>query len=365
VRLDRLWLTDFRNYESLDLRLAPGLTVVLGENGQGKTSLLEAIGYLAALSSFRGVPNDALVRGGSERAVIRAEGVRDDRDLLLEAEIPRSGRGRVAVNRQPLRRARDLLGALRTTVFSPDDLELVKDGPGARRRYLDDLLVALHPRNDALRGDLDRILRQRNTLLRQASGRRPDAELLATLDVWDAKLAETGDALGTARQELVDELRPELTKSYAQTSGDRTGVTAEVGAEYDAPWRAEGLEAALARTRTEELRRGVSLVGPHRDELTLTIGGMPARTHGSQGEQRSLALALRLAAHALVTARAGEPPVLLLDDVFSELDESRAAALVTHLPHRQAVLTTAGRVPPGITPDLVVQVTAGRVGEVT
>jgi DNA replication and repair protein RecF len=361
VRLDRLWLTDFRNYESLDLFLAPGLTVVQGDNGQGKTSLLEAIGYLATLSSFRGVPNDALVRQGSPRAVIRAEGEREDRDLLLEAEIPTTGRGRVAVNRQPLRRARDLLGALRTTVFSPDDLALVKDGPGERRRYLDDVLVALHPRHDALRADVDRILRQRNTLLRQAAGHRADAELLTTLDVWDAKFAETGEALGEARDDLLDRLQPELLKSYAQVSGDRAAAAGEVAAVYDAPWRAEGLAAALLKARADELRRGVSLVGPHRDEVVLTVGGMPARTHGSQGEQRSLALALRLAAHAVVTTSVGQSPILLLDDVFSELDEARATALVAHLPSRQAVLTTAGRIPPGVTAELVVRVTAGRV----
>jgi len=301
----------------------------------------------------------ALVR--ERRADGRRPQAGEDRELLLEAEIPTSGRGRVAVNRQPLRRARDLLGALRTTVFSPDDLALVKAGPSERRRYIDDVLVALHPRNDALRADLDRILRQRNTLLRQAAAQRADAELLATLDVWDAKFAETGDALGAAREELLDRLQPELTKAYAQVSGDRAGSAGEVAAVYDASWRATGLGDALANARVDELRRGVSLVGPHRDELVLTVGGMPARTHGSQGEQRSLALALRLAAHAVVTTSVGESPVLLLDDVFSELDETRAAALVTHLPSRQAVLTTAGRVPPGVTADLVVRVTDGRV----
>ena len=361
MRLDRLWVTDFRNYESVDLSLAPGLTVVLGDNGQGKTSLLEAVGYVATLSSFRGVPNEALVRHGCDRAVVRAEGTRDGRVLLLEAEIPTSGRGRVAVNRQPLRRARDLLGAVRVTVFSPDDLSLVKDGPAERRHYLDDVLTALHPRHDALRSDLDRILRQRNTLLRQATGHRADAELLATLDVWDAKLAKAGEAMGVARQELIDRLQPELTKAYAQVSGDRAGSAGDVAAVYDAPWRAEGLLAALSHARSDELRRGLSLVGPHRDEIVLTIGELPARTHGSQGEQRSLALALRLASHAVVAATVGEAPVLLLDDVFSELDEARAGALVAHLPANQAVLTSAGILPPGAQPDLVVRVAGGRI----
>jgi DNA replication and repair protein RecF len=361
VRLDRLWLTDFRNYESLELVLAPGLTVVLGENGHGKTNLLEAIGYLAFLSSFRGVATDALVRRGCERAVVRAEGARGERDLLLEVEITPGGRGRVSVNRQALRRARDLLGALRATVFSPDDLALVKAGPGERRRFLDDLLVALAPRHDATRADFERVLRQRNTLLRQAAGRHGDVELLRTLDVWDAKLIETGEALASARAELVEQLQPGLTKAYAQVSGDGAGGAGEVSSAYDAPWRAEGLTAALAAARADELRRGVSLVGPHRDDLALAIGGMPARTHASQGEQRSLALALRLASHALVTERAGEAPVLLLDDVFSELDEARAAALVAHLPTGQAVLTTAARAPAGVTADLVVRVRNGRL----
>jgi DNA replication and repair protein RecF len=282
--------------------------------------------------------------------------------MLLEAEISTSGRGRVAVNRQPLRRARDLLGALRVTVFSPDDLVLVKGGPAERRRYLDDVLVALHPRHDPIRSDLERVLRQRNTLLRQATGNRADSELLATLDVWDAKLAEAGEAWGAARQELVDKLQPELTKAYAQVSGDRASSGGDVVARYDAPWRAEGLLASLSRARSDELRRGVSLVGPHRDELVFTIAGLPARTHGSQGEQRSLALALRLASHAVVAATVGEAPVLLLDDVFSELDEARAGALVAHLPSSQAVLTSAGLVPPGASPDLVVRVTDGRLG---
>jgi DNA replication and repair protein RecF len=364
VRLDRLWLNDFRNYASLELSVAPGLTVVMGENGQGKTNLLEAIGYLSSLSSFRGVPNDALVRHGHERAVVRAEGLASERPLLIEAELTTSGRGRVAVNRQPLRRARDLLGTLRVTVFSPDDLALVKAGPAERRRFLDDGLVALAPRHDATRGEFERVLRQRNTLLRQCTGGRADTELLTTLDVWDAKLVETGEAMGAARADLVERLAPELTKAYAQVSGDRAARAAEVSAAYDAPWRAGGLAAALTAARADELRRGVSLVGPHRDDLVLSVGGMPARTQASQGEQRSLALALRLASHALTSEQAGEAPLLLLDDVFSELDESRAAALVAHLPSRQAVLTTAGRLPPGVAPDITLRVNDGRVVDV-
>src|SRR4051812_9344096 len=203
MHLRRLWLADFRNYTTADVSPAPdGLTVVRGDNGEGKTNLLEAGGFLATLSSFRGVPNEALVRQGAEQGIVRAEAAREGRELLLEVEIPAAGRGRAQVNRQPLRRAAELLGALRTSVFSPDDLVLVKGGPADRRRYLDELLVAMHPRNEALRADVEKILRQRNTLLKQSGGRL-DSAAAATLDVWDTQLARAGEALAAAREELV------------------------------------------------------------------------------------------------------------------------------------------------------------------
>jgi DNA replication and repair protein RecF len=354
LQLTRLWLHDFRNYESADLSLPPGLTVVRGANGEGKTSLLEGISYLATLASFRGVPNEALVREGAAQAVVRGEGERAGRQLLIEAEI--APRGRVTVNKQRLRRSSDLLDALRVSVFAPDDLDLVKGGPSGRRRYLDDALVALAPKHDALRRDLDRILRQRTALLRQSGGRlTPD--IATTLDVWDAKLVIAGEALADARARLVADLEPALAKAYADVAPER-GV---IGAAYDAPWRAAGLAAGLAAARTDELRRGVCLVGPHRDDLTLRINAMPARTHASQGEQRSMALALRLGAHRLVADALDDVPVLLLDDVFSELDPARSEALLHHLPPGQAILTTAGPVPAGATPDQVVTVTAGRL----
>jgi DNA replication and repair protein RecF len=356
VLVSRLWLTDFRNYTTAETALAPGLTVVIGGNGEGKTGLLEAVGYLATLSSFRGAPTEALVRQGCERAVVRAEGMRGPRELLLEAEVPVTGRARVAVNRQPLKRTRDLFGALRVTVFSPDDLVLVKGSPGERRRYLDDLLVALHPKHDALRAELERVLRQRNTLLRQLGGRLT-AEAAPTLDVWDAKLVEAGEALATAREELVATLEPVVARAYA----DVAGADLVAWAHYEAPWRARGLAAALAIARADEVRRGTSLVGPQRDDLVLELEARPARTHASQGEQRALALALRLAAHRTVTDAVGEPPVLLLDDVFSELDPVRSEALVAHLPPGQVLLTTAGTLPPGAPPDLVLRVTNGQL----
>jgi DNA replication and repair protein RecF len=356
VQLERLWLADFRNYPTADVALAPdALTVVVGGNGQGKTNLIEAVAYLATLSSFRGAPPEALVRTGAASAVVRAEGRREGRRLLLEAEINPSGRSRTLVNHQPLRRAADLLGALRVTLFSPDDLDLVKGGPSGRRRYLDDALTALHPRNAAVRADAERVLRQRNALLKQCRGRL-DPSASATLDVWDAKWADTGEALATARAELVAAVEVPIGKAYDQVAG----APADVGVAYERSW-AGPLAAALAAARDDDVRRGLTTVGPHRDELRLAIGGAPARTHASQGEQRSLALALRLAVHAAVAEAVGETPVLLLDDVFSELDPDRSAALVAHLPDGQALLTTAGAVPDGIRPALTVRVTDGRI----
>ena len=356
MQLERLWLADFRNYTAADVALAPdALTVVVGGNGQGKTNLIEAVAYLATLSSFRAAPPEALVRTGAASAVVRAEGRREGRTLLLEAEINPSGRSRTLVNHQPLRRAADLLGALRVTLFSPDDLELVKGGPSGRRRYLDDALTALHPRNAAVRADAERVLRQRNALLKQCRGRL-DPSASSTLDVWDAKWAATGEALAAARAELVAAVEVPIGKAYDQVAGG----PADVGVAYERSW-AGPLAAALATARDDDVRRGLTTVGPHRDELRLTIAGVPARTHASQGEQRSLALALRLAVHAAVAEAVGETPVLLLDDVFSELDSDRSAALVAHLPDGQALLTTAGTVPDGIRPALVLRVSDGRI----
>lgn len=356
MHLQRLWLTDFRSHASADLTFAPGLTALLGANGQGKTNIMEAVGYLATLSSFRGAPTEALIRQGAASAVVRAEGERDGRSLLIEAELTATGRGRVQVNRQRLARTRDLLGALRVSVFSPDDLELVKGGPAGRRGFLDETLVARRPALDVLRSDLDRILRQRNALLKQSGGRlSPEVE--ATLMVWDAKLVEAGEALADARSALIEDLSPVLARAY----DDVAGRSAHVVARYEAAWRADGLAAALEAARRDELRRGTSLVGPHRDEMVLTIDGLPSRTHASQGEQRSLALALRLAAHRVVTESTGTPPILLLDDVFSELDPDRSWALLAHLPAGQTLLSSATGLPPGATPERTYRIEDGTI----
>jgi DNA replication and repair protein RecF len=363
VQLERLWLTDFRNYEHAELVPAPdGLTVVTGANGEGKTNLLEAVGYLATLRSFRGAPAEALVRAGSDSAVVRAEGRRERRNLLIEAEVRPAGRDRVRLNRQPLRRSRDLLGALQVTVFAPDDLDIVKGGPAGRRRYLDDLLVSLHPRHDAAQAEVERVLRQRNALLKSVAGRgRPGPEVTRTLDVWDAKLADAGEALAAARRGLAAALEPRVAASYrrlAEAAG--LGGRSSIRLAYQASWEGP-LAAALARARDDDLRRALTTVGPHRDELGLWVRDLPARTHASQGEARSLALGLRLGGHQLVGERIASSPILLLDDVFSELDAHRSAALLDGLPDGQALLTTAGALPAGARPAAVVRVDDGKL----
>lgn len=363
MRLVHLWLSDFRCYASVELEAAPGVTVLVGGNAQGKTSVLEAVGWLARTSSFRGAPDAALVRVGSKQAIVRAEVERDGRLQLVEAEVPISGRNRVLVNRQPLPRARDLLGTFRVTVFAPDDLRLVKGGPSERRGELDELLVALSPRYDAVRADYERVLRQRNAWLKTFS-RYDD---LAALDVWDDQLVRAGTELVRGRLKLLARLAAPLGKAYAEVAG----TAASVSGHYEVGW-AEGeldescdvaclLTTALTQSRDGDLERRMSLTGPHRDDWRLCIDGLDARRFASQGEQRSLALAVRLAGHAVVTEVVGEAPVLLLDDVFSELDEQRCSGLVAHLPEGQVLVTTAGRLPPGLEADRVVWVVGGRL----
>lgn len=350
----RLTLSQFRSYERAELDPAPGLTVIIGRNGQGKTNLVEAIAYLSTLSSFRGVPGQVLIRDGAEAASLAIKIDAEGRSIDIETMIARRGPNKTVVNGQRLTRSRDLLGSLRVTVFTPDDLELIKGGPSGRRNYLDELLVALRPSWDLVLTDLDRVLRQRATLLKQTGGRL-DGEVLSTLDVWDARLADLGTRLGAGRRQLVAELSPLVAEAYGRLAGDHPSVQLV----YDSPWMDTGLHEALMATRIDDARRGLTTVGPHRDELRVELRHTPARTHGSQGEQRCLALALRLAGHHLVGERQGSPPILLLDDVFSELDPQRTAALIANLPTGQALLTTAEKIPEQAQPELIVRVENG------
>jgi DNA replication and repair protein RecF len=360
VLVRSLWLSDFRSYTSAELHLVPGFTAVVGRNGAGKTNLLEGLAWLATLSSFRGAPVEAMVRRGAPFAVVRADTEREHRELLIEAQLALSGRNRVQVNRQPLKRARDLLGALRVTVFTPDDLAVVKGGPGERRRFIDDALVSLHPRNDALRSELERVLRQRGALLKQSGGSL-DESAAFTLEVWDTKLVEAGEALARARVDLLDRVRPVLAETYDALSVDSSDPPAKVEVGYESAWWDRGLAEALTAARRDDIRRGVCTVGPHRDDVALSIGGFPSRTQCSQGEQRTLALALRLAVHRVVADEFESAPVLLLDDVFSELDPERSQALLANLPLGQVLLTTAGDLPAGAEPDAVLRVRDGRI----
>jgi DNA replication and repair protein RecF len=356
VRVVQLWLTDFRCFEALDVELAPGLTVLFGANAVGKTSVLEAVGWAGRGRSFRGVPDSALVRAGCSEAILRIEVAEDERRQLLEVAIRAVGANRVLLNRNRLNRTRDLAGLLRVTVFSPDDLELVKGGPAERRELLDDLLSGLAPRYDAARGDFERVLRHRNALLR--AGVR-DADDRTTLDVFDEQLVQSGAELVRGRLRLVERLVPVVERSYAQLAGRESAVETR----YEADWSADPLtidmvdavadtlRGAIAGRRKQEIDRGLTLVGPHRDELRLRLNNLDARTHASQGEQRSLALALRLAGHHVTAELTGATPVLLLDDVFSELDAARADALVRELPPGQTLLTTASVVPHGVEPE--------------
>jgi DNA replication and repair protein RecF len=362
----RLWLQDFRCFSGLELTLPPGFTVLYGANGQGKTSVLEAIGWVARARSFRGVSDALLVRSGAEQAVLRAEVTAGERTQLFEAEIRVAARNRIVTNKQTLAKTRDLYGLLRVTVFAPDDLALVKDGPSERRTYLDDLLGMIAARYDAARADYEKVLRQRNALLR---GGMRDEHARSTLAVFDEQLVVAGAELLRGRLRLAERLTPHVDAAYRALASDARAV----GARYDAEWTdsdidqdalEDQLRGAIERKTKAEIDRGITLVGPHRDEWRLEIGGLEARTQASQGEQRTLALALRLAGHAVVTELVGAAPVLLLDDVFSELDTDRAHALVRNLPPGQTLVTTAGVVPDDIHADVRLRVHDGDIERV-
>jgi DNA replication and repair protein RecF len=414
VHLTRLALTDFRSYAGVELSLEPGVSTLVGPNGQGKTNLVEAAAYVSTLGSHRVATDAPLVRAGAERAILRAAVTSNGRDSLVEIEINPGRANRARLNRAPVSRPRQVLGVLSTVLFAPEDLALVKGDPEQRRRFLDDLLVASAPRYAGVRADYERVLRQRTALLKSLRPRpgrpsRPGTRAYAraaaageaarggpggdgsghngsgqdgtgsdaagpagpaatTLDVWDEHLATAGAQLLAARIRLTASLRPLVARSYSAVSG---GASVEAGISYrqslrmpgvgapsgspsrpgraaadpdepaaDADRLADGLREALAMVRGEELDRGVCLVGPHRDDLDLRIGDLPARGYASQGESWSMALALRLAAFEALRG-AGDDPVLLLDDVFAELDVGRRERLARLAAGAEQVLVTA------------------------
>ncbi|MBP2412694.1 DNA replication and repair protein RecF [Arthrobacter stackebrandtii] len=381
--LEHLSLTDFRSYAQVDLTLSPGVTVLVGSNGLGKTNLVESIGYLSTLSSHRVSSDGPLLRFGTERALVRAQLVRGEQKVMVEVEINASRANRARINRANPVRARDVLGICRTVLFAPEDLALVKGDPGNRRRFLDDLLVVLLPRHSGTRSDYDRVLKQRNALLKSARSQHfsrsgVSESHLSTLDVWDEHLAVIAAELLAARLELLNRLRPHMSEAYAQltdgskllraiyrsslnepekydgaspdTSGPPTaGVPDEVDEGEDLSLfsveeLAEKYRVELASSRRRELERGMSLVGPHRDEVDLLLGQAPARGYASHGESWSIALALRLASfHVLDEDKhvAGNQPILILDDVFAELDAQRRRKLAGMVSTAEQVLVTA------------------------
>lgn len=350
MHLRRLAVVDFRSWESAELDLEPGVSVLVGPNGVGKTNLVEAVGYLATLGSHRVSGDGPLVRRGAEQALVRGTVVHQGRELTLELEIAPGRANRARVNRAPVPRARDVLGILRTVLFAPEDLALVRGDPAERRRFLDDLLVSRRPRLAAVRADYDRVLKQRSALLKTARGARGDRGResdLSTLDVWDGHLARHGAALLAARLDLVDLLAGPAAEAFTEVAPSSEPIAllyrSSVG-EGELPRSADDLEPllldALVRVRRQEVERGVCLVGPHRDDLELRLGPGPAKGYASHGESWALALALRLASYRLLCADDVEP-VLILDDVFAELDERRRRALAGVAARAEQVLVTA------------------------
>lgn len=351
-----LSLADFRSWEFAELELGPGVTTLTGRNGQGKTNLVEAVEYLATLGSHRVASDAPLIRFGAPRAIVRARvqaGLDDPRSLQLEVEINAGKANRASLNRGPLKRPRDLLGALRVVLFSPEDLALVKGDPSDRRRFIDELLTQRWPRLAGVRADYDRVLRQRSALLKSLSGRRGplDEAAASTLAIWDDTLSRLGGEIVHARFQTLSEMAGDVADAYraiAPANNDaRVGYRSSslgLDGEVDLPtWTPQEVAARLleriVERRSEEVARGVTLVGPHRDDLVLTLGPLPAKGYASHGESWSFALALRLGAYALLQADAVEP-VLVLDDVFAELDEVRRARLADRISGAQQVLIT-------------------------
>ena len=355
--IKRLWLTDFRNHLATDVELNKRTTLVIGLNGHGKTNLIEGIHLLSGARSFRGAKVDALVANGKSSAYLRAEVDQNDRSLLVEIELAAQGRSKAQVNKQKVKRFRDLGDTVRIIVFSPDDLEIIKGPPSVRRSLLDETIAIGNAEFRAVRTEFDQILRQRNNLLKQARGRQSE-DLDSNLLIWDAQLIEAAATIGDHRAEFVASIQPVVADFYQRLAGVESGVLLRL----DTDWRDEGLAVALSKYRVDEIRRGMTLVGPHRDDLTVLLESLNSRSHSSQGEQRSLALALRLATYVYVEQITGDQSVVLLDDVFSELDENRARRLVECLPDSQIILTSAtGTVPQGIEPGQTLEVIEGQI----
>jgi DNA replication and repair protein RecF len=349
VFVTSLELVDFRSYEHVQLDFGPGVSTLVGRNGQGKTNVVEAIGYLATLGSHRVASDQPLVRHGAQRAVVRAAVERLGRRLLLEIEVVPGKSNRARINKSPLPRSRELLGVLRTVVFAPEDLGLVRGDPDARRAFLDELMVLRTPRLAGVKADYDRTLKQRNALLKSAAATRGAFDV-STLAVWNDHLVQLGSELLEARLTVASDLRTPVHQAYA----DLAPAGGDAQLDYKASWREESpltggidreqiateLAHALARVERDELQRGITLVGPHRDDLVLSLGDHPAKGYASHGESWSMVLALRLASFTLLRED-GDDPVLILDDVFAELDSTRRERLARMVGDAEQVVVTA------------------------
>ncbi len=347
--VSHLTLHGYRSYDTLEVPLEAGVTAFVGRNGQGKTNIVEAIDYLSRLTSHRVASDAPLVKQGSDQAVIRAAVVKEGRQALIEVEINPGRSNRARVNKAALTRSRDVVGLIRTVLFSPEDLTLVKGEPADRRRFLDDLMVLRNPRMAGVKADYERVLRQRNALLKNAAGdrRRSNEYFDSTLTVWNEQLVRLGAELVGFRAALVDDLVPLLAQAYASVAKDAGRNEATLRYQPSVPLAGasrEDIEAAflaeLDRRRSEEVQRGITLVGPHRDELALAVGTLPVKGYASHGESWSFALAMRLASYDLLRAD-GDDPILILDDVFAELDTDRRERLAELVADAEQVLVTA------------------------
>jgi DNA replication and repair protein RecF len=358
VHVQHLQLHDFRSYADIDVKLEPGVTAFVGRNGQGKTNLVEAVDYLSRLASHRVASDAPLIRASTSQALVRAVIVKDGRPATLEIELNPGKANRARINRSPLSRPRDLLGLVRTVVFSPEDLTLVKGDPSDRRKFLDDLMTLRSPRLAGVRADYDRVLKQRNSLLKTARSRGTGGEnLLSTLEVWNTHLVRTGSEILAQRLNLVHALTPYVGSAYAAVArgASRDDAQIEYKPSFELPVGAEGslpsveqlaevMTLELETRRRDELDRGVTLVGPHRDDLTLVLGNgdlkLPVKGYASHGESWSFALALKLASYDLLRSD-GDDPILILDDVFAELDSGRREQLAAMVADAEQVLITA------------------------
>lgn len=345
MRVDWLSLVDFRSYSTLEWHPDREVNLLIGPNGSGKTNVLESVGYLASLKSFRSAPESALIAETSDAAVIRAGVTSDERNRLIEIEVPRNGPRRTQIDKTRLKRTADILGALRVVAFLPEDLDLIKRGPAYRRDLLDDIAVQLWPSAYLDQTEYERSVRQRNAFLK--AGQRDDV----TLSVWDSRLAQSGGRVMARRMRVIETLAPLLAASYRVIAATSVGALFT----YRASWwageldpvsageYADALASSLEASRQVDYERRMTTLGPHRDEPGFSLDGREARTLASQGEQRTVALAVKLAAHAAITESVDEPPVLLLDDVFSELDPERSSALAEALPEETQTMITSAR----------------------